>query len=101
MAPHMEVVYDFDKKLEEIGRRLLFSDFQDELDRRYPILNELGIDDRYGLEWEAVIEHLFLEIRRLRTSLKKGRMKSKLDRVRSIVGSIKESLLVQEPGSRV
>jgi hypothetical protein len=83
-----------------MGRYFSFSDFREELDRRYPMLNDLEIDDRYGLEWEGMVEPLFLEIRRLRTSLKRGRIKGKLDRVRSNVDSIKASLQFQEPGSR-
>jgi hypothetical protein len=101
-GPHVvEIIYDLDESMEVVRRHFSLSDFQDEVDRRYPMLSRLGIDVHYGLEWEDKIEPLFLELRSLRTSLKRGRMKAKLDRVRSNIGSIEESLLFPDLGSRV
>lgn len=102
-GPHVvEIIYDLDESLEVVRRHFSLSDFQDELDRRYPMLNDLGIDLHYGLKWEDKIEPLFIELRSLRTSLKRGRMKAKLDRVRSNVGFIEDSLVFPlEPESRV
>jgi len=101
MAPYMEVVYDLDESMEVVRRHFSLSDFQDELDRRYPMLKHLEIDARYGLEWEDKIEPLFIELRSLRTSLKRGRMKAKLDRVGLNIDLIEDSLVFPELGSRV
>ena len=101
MAPYMEVVYDLYESMEVVRRHFSLSDFQDELDRRYPMLKHLEIDARYGLEWEDMIEPLFIELRSLRTSLKRGRMKAKLDQVGFNIDLIELSLLFPEPGSRV
>ncbi len=90
----VEVTYDLDEKLQEIGRRLLFADFQDELAARYPMLSELEIDEHYGLEWAEMVELLFKEIRRLRLSLRRGRMKSRQERATANVELIRESLLL-------
>jgi hypothetical protein len=79
-GPQVELIYDLDESMEVVRRWFSLSDFQDELDRRYPLLKHLEIDARYGLEWEDMIESLFIELRSLRTSLKRGRMKAKLDR---------------------
>jgi hypothetical protein len=101
-GPHVEIIYDLDESLDVVRRHFSLSDFQDELDRRYPMLKHLEIDIHYGLKWEDVIEPLFIELRSLRTSLKRGRMKAKLDRVRSNVGFIEDSLVFPpELGSRV
>jgi hypothetical protein len=91
--PYVELVCDFGENLEETGRRR----HQEELDRRYPILSELEIDARYGMDWEDLIEPLFHEVRRLRLSLKRGRMK--LARVRSYLDSMKPSLRLKKRGT--
>jgi hypothetical protein len=93
MAPYVEVVFDFDKDLEETSRRLP----QEELDRRYPILSELEIDDRYGMDWEDLIEPLFQEARRLRLSLKRGRLE--LAEARSNLDSMKPPLRLKKRGT--
>ncbi len=92
-APYVELVCDFGENLEETRRRL----HQEELDRRYPILSELEIDARYGMDWEDLIEPLFHEVRRLRLSLNRGRMK--LARVRSHLDSMKPSLRLKKRGT--
>ncbi len=90
----VEVTYDLDEKLEEIGRRLLFAEFQDELAARYPMLSELEIDEHYGLAWAEMVELLFKEVRRLRLSLRRGRMKGRQERATANVELIRESLLL-------
>jgi hypothetical protein len=91
-APHVKVVYGFDEKLEETGRRL----HQEELDRRYPILSQLVIDTRY-VGWVHLIEPLFLEVRSLRTFLKRGRME--LARARTNLDSMKPPLRLKKRGT--
>jgi hypothetical protein len=98
---HVEFTYDLDESMKVVRRWFSFSDFQDELNRRYPMLKRLQIDDVYGLEWEDMIEPLFIELRSLRTSLKRGRMKAKLDRVGLNIDLIEDSLVFPELGSKV
>jgi len=78
--------------MEVVRRHFSLSDFQDEVDRRYPMLSRLGIDVHYGLEWEDKIEPYSSSSAACGLS-EEGRMKAKLDRVRSNIGSIEESLL--------
>jgi transcriptional regulator len=92
-APDMKVVYGFGEKLEETRRRL----HHEELDRRYPILSELEIDVRHGTDWEELIDPLFQEARRLRLSLKRGRLE--LARARSNLDSMKPSLRLKKRGT--
>lgn len=93
MAPYVEVVFDFDENLEETRRQL----HQEELDGRYPILSELEIDDRYGADWEELIDPLYQEARRLRLSLKRGRLE--LAEARSNLDSMKPPLRLKKRGT--